>query len=552
MASIHLPYTLETELGMVKHFGLPTGRCGGSSYRATKILDVVHSAAAAQFPQVVEGPWNGLWSLGPRYFIRFENFVETDWTAPESKAIADTAVELLRAGATTTLKALNAKKNGGDRFIRNVDALRDPELDIHRLMTLIKTRDRLDLEQAASAVVSAFVNAGRMDDACVLVGELAGVLATSDMTIDPFWYSCRRMRRRTFAAGLAESLSHLSVRVCRSIRDEGEETESWVTRSQKDVKFPSAVKDIVAMLLRVRRVAPKDRCLHIPAWVFEHAGIEQPAQHAAYNEWFETEIKKHSNRRDTLQMDLGSRYPIIAPEDDSIALSRNAFRAVQRRMLSMFKVWEPAVRLRKSIRDLGDRVLWDSDWIKGQLREVEDVAVVAYWFFKYQRRLQLKVVSDDRWTRFLMKGDGSKLYQNNLSMKSTFEDKLTEIARRSGVEIDVTLEDTHELTKLFNHVCLLMKWYVDIHGQGDKENLVFEPGVKGGDRGPVDDYNLLCDMMAVLQKTAEEVGVEDVPGPVYKFLAKDIMHWNRSWKDDAFADGKVHGWETWNVDPRSP
>jgi hypothetical protein len=36
-----------------------------------------------------------------------------------------------------------------------------------------------------------------------------------------------------------------------------------------------------------------------------------------------------------------------------------------------------------------------------------------------------------------------------------------------------------------------------------------------------------------------------MPGPVRKFLAKDIMAWNSSFSDDAFAGGRVPGWEAW-------
>ena len=62
--------------------------------------------------------------------------------------------------------------------------------------------------------------------------------------------------------------------------------------------------------------------------------------------------------------------------------------------------------------------------------------------------------------------------------------------------------------------CLLMKEYVDVYGQGQREN-------------------------------AKDQGLNEVPGPVHKLLAKDIMHWSNAWGDDAFVDEKISGWEVW-------
>lgn len=48
---------------------------------------------------------------------------------------------------------------------------------------------------------------------------------------------------------------------------------------------------------------------------------------------------------------------------------------------------------------------------------------------------------------------------------------------------------------------------------------------------------------------AKAEGVE-MPGPVIKFLAKDIMAWDQAFDDDAFAGGRVPGWETWLAERR--
>ena len=62
--------------------------------------------------------------------------------------------------------------------------------------------------------------------------------------------------------------------------------------------------------------------------------------------------------------------------------------------------------------------------------------------------------------------------------------------------------------------CLLTKEYVDVYCQGQRQN-------------------------------AKNQGLNEVPGLVHKFLARDLMHWNNAWGNDAFADGKIPDWEVW-------
>ena len=96
-----------------------------------------------------------------------------------------------------------------------------------------------------------------------------------------------------------------------------------------------------------------------------------------------------------------------------------------------------------------------------------------------------------------------------------------------------------------------MESYVHIYGHGDRTSLVFTPGVGGGSgRGAVDEYNLLCNILSALCGKAKADGVTLMPGPVRKFLAKDIMAWNGAFDDDAFAGGRVPGWEPWLAERR--
>ena len=86
-----------------------------------------------------------------------------------------------------------------------------------------------------------------------------------------------------------------------------------------------------------------------------------------------------------------------------------------------------------------------------------------------------------------------------------------------------------------------MEAYVKVYGNGDRNNLSFVRGARGGSgRGAVDEYNLLCDILNTLCSKAKEQGLE-MPGPVRKFLAKDIMAWNQAFDADAFAGGRVAG-----------
>ena len=61
---------------------------------------------------------------------------------------------------------------------------------------------------------------------------------------------------------------------------------------------------------------------------------------------------------------------------------------------------------------------------------------------------------------------------------------------------------------------LFMKECVDVYGQGQSEN-------------------------------AKDQGLNEVPSPVHKLLAKDIMHWSNAWGDDTFVDEKISGWDIW-------
>lgn len=385
--------------------------------------------------------------------------------------------------------------------------------DLKRYM---KTQSRFDLEQAAAIVTSAMMTAGRIEDATRLVKELGRVLATSCMWVgDHEWLAVNKPDEGPFkgwkvAKQLRESAAHM----------------------KQAIPMPSEAHEFLRLLMRVRRCKPENRCLYIPKWIFEAAGIEAP-------EPFRGFFAGNLNRAPR-----PGEHPAASVGADSIILSRKHFRHIQRCLFRLFQFWDPAQNHAKRVQDLKDRVLYAGSWIEDRVLATGDVALICHFFFHYQRRLQQRVVGNHH-GGFLAKGEGSQIYQNNVSIQSTFERVLEETVDSNEMGVLVTAGKESTLN-LIDETCLLMKEYVDIYGDGKTENLVFKKGVRGGSgRGPVDRYNLLCTVLSQLREQAKDEGVEDLPGPTRKFLAKDIMYWNNGWEDDAFAGAKEPGWKGW-------
>ncbi|KAF2245863.1 hypothetical protein BU26DRAFT_521406 [Trematosphaeria pertusa] len=395
------------------------------------------------------------------------------------------------------------------RYAANLSACKS-DVSKEDLKNYIRVRTRFDLEQAAAVVVSAFVKYGYVDGAVRLVRELGGVLAASCMWVEPNVPLPTQQAVFNCPESLARKLQ-LSA-----------------AKTGMEIPLAANYRELVPLLMRVRRCKPDTRCLNIPQWMFEEAGLEPPAHFKA-----------------AFCRGNGATNPVAPSEANSIILSRKHFRCDQRQIYRLFRYWKPDIRLRKSIKKLENKVLHGGSWIQQRALDTDDVALICYYFFHFQRRLQRKVVSDITGCSFLGKGEGAQLYQNNLAIKSTFEKVLLDIAESNGEGVIVAMGDEDTLA-LIDETCLLMKEYVDIYGGGSTEKLSFKKGEAGGrGRGPVDEYNLLCDVLAHLRQQAGDEGILDVPGPTRKFLAKDIMHWNNAWDDDAFAGGRRAGWEDW-------
>ena len=286
---------------------------------------------------------------------------------------------------------------------------------------------------------------------------------------------------------------------------------------------------LIRLLLRIRRCSPQSRCLIIPEWVFCEANAAPPSEFRVWDNHGRA-AKGHE--------------PSLPPTSDSIALTRQEFRSIQRRLLRYYRFWDVTIRLRQDIKNLEANIIYSAELLRSQVLPSNDTLVVAHYFFALQRRLQRKVVSDLHWTAFLAKGESGTIVQNNPEIPTTFEERLSAFSGQSGVPL------SRSILPQIDQCCLLMESYVRIYGKGDRNNLIFARGVRGGSgRGAVDEYNLLCDVLNTLCGKAKAEGLQ-MPGPVRKFLAKDIMAWNKAFDDDAFAGGRVPGWETWLAERR--
>lgn len=485
--AVQLPHTLQTCVGMVLDNGAP--------YRRTVPSEVARVARLERVKMAVALPHLDSIPLSDNY------------TAPES--VVQGAISYITEFGGPVFERPNIYTSSHVKnYAANLSAC-VTDVSKEDLKRHIQERTRVDLEQAAAIVMSAFMKCGRVHDATRLVKELGLVMATSCMWLEE---GIPLSSQRTVFASPEKLAGRL---------------QSSAARIGINIPQATNYRELVPLLMRVRRCKPDNRCLDIPEWMFREAGIEPPAH---FKEFF-------------AQQD-GTQNPTAPREADSIILSRRHFRADQRNIYHLFKFWKPDIKLRKGIRRLEEKVLYNGSWIQERVFDVDDVVLLCHYFFHFQRRLQRKVVSDLA-GYFLKKGESRKLFQNNLSIMSTFENVLLEIAESNEEGVIVAMGDDDTLD-LIDQTCLFMKEYVDVHGGGSTQNLTFKKNQVGGSgRGPVDEYNTLCDVLAYLREQAKGEGIEDMPNPSRKFLAKDIMDCNNSWKDDAFAGDEKPNWEIW-------
>jgi hypothetical protein len=330
----------------------------------------------------------------------------------------------------------------------------------------------------------------------------------------------------------------------------------------------STWEELFSILFRIRRNNPADasRGLRLPEWI--QAYYSGDPSDLAWDELL---------------------YPTRIIENP-IILGKSRFNRITR------YVWRilpnaPAKVLRRDIEALSKRLLYAEDAEKA-ISNTSDRVSLAYTFLAVQRRLQLKIVSDLH-GKFLGKGESSKFQQNTPYVQTSFEERLVEIAMsRKNVDRAVltavqkprgfeTVESVDELVGLVDVVCGFFERYVAIHGKGHTETLRCQAGRRGGFRGPVDDWNSAVDILIELRRRINDAGYQFVSKAdddevqeddftiigqveedtmekqlrlpkVDKFLALDIMYWNKSWGDDALALAKMPPqWWTWLQKRRS-
>lgn len=457
----------------------------------------------------------------PNYLIDKEKFQLADRPVPISE---EALVSLFTSCILERrLPRFRNAHNGLDveRLNANIYGCCDINIDTAFMKRNIDSLMRLDLEQAAAVVISAIRNDDAIADRPEIVRSLLKEIQPKVLSHSCMWFKNLRTGSANAIQGdkFSGKFSNLATEVRHVIGN----------KHMIEVGKIHDWSPLVQLLLRIRRCSPQSRCLFIPEWIFQEANTAPPSEYCVWDSRGRVE-KGHE--------------PSLPPTSESIMLTRKEFRRLQRRLLRYSRFWDPTVILRQEIKNLEANVIYSAELIRSQVLPSNDTLVVAHYFLALQRRLQRKVVSDLHWTAFLAKGESGTIMQNNPGVPTTFEEQLGAFSGQNGVPL------TGAVLPQIDQCCLLMESYVKTYGKGDRGNLVFVRGVRGGSgRGAVDDYNLLCDVLSTLCGKAKEEGLE-MPGPVRKFLAKDIMASNGAFDDDAFAGGRVPGWETWLAERR--
>ena len=415
------------------------------------------------------------------------------------------------------------------RIAKNLIEITTP-VDLDTLKTIVKNRQRLDIEQAVSYVLR-------------LLPEHSAQLVPLIPTI--ITEACMWSQENTVARDIDQyRRKQLSFLLCLAHVDD-HRASGW--------------EDLASLLFRIRRRHPQDplRGLRLPEWI--QAYYPGDRKDLSYEAW----------AWPTVKID----HPIIVSNKNFLRITRYIWRLLPN---------DPEKVLRRQIQSLQRRLIY-ADECQKAFSATQDKRAFAYTFMGIQRRLQLTVVSDLR-CRFLQKGESKKFQQNTPYIQTSFEETLAEIAMEAGkVDWQVltavqrpkgveSVSNTDELLLLVDRICECFEKYVALHGNGHTEKLRPQPGRRGGFRGPVDDWNAAADVLSELRRRIDDAGYQFVldkeDGDVVddeftmvelarevkgmeipradKFLALDIMSWNGSWEDDVFALRKMPPqWWAW-------
>ena len=323
---------------------------------------------------------------------------------------------------------------------------------------------------------------------------------------------------------------------------------------------------LAALLFRIRRNRPANgsRGLRLPNWI---------------QKYYPGDPRDLSWASEGHPDDYPSQIipdPIIVSKTNFMRLTRYVWHLIPN---------APEKVLRREIQGLSQRLLYAQEARK-VISTTNDRAALAYTLLALQRRLQLTIVSDLH-GQFLKKGEARLFQQNTPYIPTSLENQLAEIVvaqekidwavftavqRPKGVD---AVDSRDELLVLVDRVCTCFEEYVYIHGEGHTEPLRPSQGRYGGFRGPVDDWNAAVDILTELRRRITDAGYQIVSNEdtvtvdndftivehvtveettekgmelprADKFLALDIMAWNKSWGDDVFAFEKMPPqWSTW-------
>ena len=366
------------------------------------------------------------------------------------------------------------------RQLLNLQSCTDPQVTAAEVKRYINSEKRLDMEQAAAMAIALIP-----EHISALLPSLHQIFTSACMwreakDIDTSSNSpeSARAARRTAIATLLQRL-------------EFQETEL------------ADVASLTRALMQIRRNRPglgNIQRLRLPEELLDSDSTLLPASQRAL--WLQT---------------YRSGAQATIPDTDTRVVSKSVFHQLSSHLNRMLLDPSPAACLNRDIDQLHKFVSMGAGRLEA-LVTTDDHLALAFSFVALQRRRQQKVVSDMAWTSFLKKGKGSSVLQNTPNVITSFEKALWDLAvARADSEIDrkaLTAVCTvpgeascfsEDICQLVDQACLLMERYVLVHGQGRFELLRYVKGVPGGgNRGPVDKYNLLVDILRDLQSRANQ------------------------------------------------
>ena len=408
------------------------------------------------------------------------------------------------------------------RLKSNITACCLPDINLHFMRRHMRALNRMDLEQAAAVVLAAIRNDMGIPNRREIINTLVGELDPKVITQSCTWLEESQREPKGTQEGI--KLFKVVNTLDRMLREQSDAILSSEDSGEGSVRDWGS---LLPLLLRVRRCKPhQQRCLFIPRWIFDAAGMEPPPQYAAWGK-YDVPLPGHEPEL------------LVDYNEDNIILSRHHFRTLQRRLLRIHRFRDPKIRYRKAVNGFVVDVIHRARFLISKAFSSNNTIVVAHYFLALQRRLQRKAGSCMYRVGPFQENESRRHVQNNPDILTTFEQHLASFGRQKGLPV------TEAVLPQIDRCCLLMKQYVKVYGGGRRENFVYTRGKSAkSSRGAEDQYNLLCKCLSTLSMAAKKEGLP-YPAPVQKFLPIKTMVDNKTFGDDAFADGKIPGWEIW-------